>query len=103
MILTGSGQNIYPEEIEEMINQIPGVVESLVVGRNHAIIALIVVDTEVAKREKLSLEALQETINENVIALNKNLPPYSQIGRCEFRTEPFEKTPKLSIKRFMYN
>ncbi len=103
MILTGSGQNIYPEEIEEMINLIPGVVESLVVGRNHAIIALIVVDTEVAKREKLSLEALQKTINENVVALNKNLPPYSQIGRCEFRTEPFEKTPKLSIKRFMYN
>ena len=102
MILTGSGQNIYPEDIEELINQIPYIVESLVVGRNHAIIALVVIDEDGAKKDGLSADAVRAVVNENVLALNKKLPPYSQIGRCEFRTEPFEKTPKLSIKRFMY-
>ena len=103
MILTASGQNIYPEEIEDMINRLPYVVESLVVGRNHALIALVVADYDAAKNVGLSAEEVQEVIDKNVLSLNAKLPSYSKIGRCEVRRDPFEKTPKLSIKRFMYN
>lgn len=103
MILTGSGQNIYPEEIEDIINQIPYITESLIVGRNHALVALVVADCDAMKAAGIEGDAVQKYIDENVLALNAKLPPYSQIGRCELRKEPFEKTPKLSIKRFMYN
>ena len=103
MILTGSGQNIYPEEIEDLINQIPYITESLIVGRNHALVALVVADCDAMKAAGIDGDAVQKYIDENVLALNAKLPPYSQIGRCELRKEPFEKTPKLSIKRFMYN
>lgn len=103
MILTGSGQNIYPEEIEDLINRIPYVAESLVVGRNHAIVALVVVDQDMAKNSGISGEQATVLVEKEVFALNAKLPAYSQIARCEFRNEPFEKTPKQSIKRFMYN
>lgn len=103
MILTASGQNVYPEEIEDMINQLPYVVESVVVGRKHALVALIVVDYDALKANGLSGEDVQKCIDDSIFALNSKLPSYSQIGRCELRHEPFEKTPKLSIKRFMYN
>ena len=103
MILTASGQNIYPEEIEDMINRLPYVVESLVVGRNHALVALVVADYESAKAAGLSVEEVQAIVDKSVLELNVKLPSYSQIGRCEVRRDPFEKTPKLSIKRFMYN
>ena len=103
MILTASGQNIYPEEIEDMINRIKYVSESIVVGRNHAIIAIIVADNETAKADGMSNVQVMDAIEKSVLALNAKLPAYSQIARCEFRNEPFEKTPKQSIKRFMYN
>ena len=103
MILTGSGQNIYPEEIEDLMNRIPYVAESLVIGRNHAIIALIVIDNESVKVNGLNCEQAFDSVEKAVFALNSKLPAYSQIARCEFRNEPFEKTPKQSIKRFMYN
>ena len=103
MILTGSGQNVYPEEIEDMINQLPYVLESLVVGRKHSIIALVVLNQDVVKAAGISAAEAQETVEKSVLALNDKLPAYSQLSRCELRTEPFEKTPKLSIKRFMYN
>ena len=98
MILTGSGQNIYPEEIEELINSLPMVVESLVVSRKFAIVALVVLDKEAAGSEEKRAE-----VERQVFALNAKLPAYSQISLCEMRVEPFEKTPKQSIKRFMYN
>ena len=103
MILTGSGQNIYPEEIEDLILQLPYITETLVVGRNHALVALIVADYDAMKAAGIAKENAQELIESNVFALNAKLPVYSQISRCELRDEPFEKTPKLSIKRFMYN
>ena len=103
MILTGSGQNIYPEEIEDMIVQLPYITETLVVGRNHALVALIVVDNDALKAAGTEVDKVQEVIENSVFALNAKLPSYSQIARCELRREPFEKTPKLSIKRFMYN
>ena len=103
MILTASGQNVYPEEIEEMLNSLPYVVESVLVGRNHALVAILVVDYDAMAADGIASEKVQEVIDGNVFALNAKLPSYSQIGRCELRSEPFEKTPKLSIKRFMYN
>ena len=103
MILTGSGQNVYPEEIEDMINQLPYVLESLVVGRKHSIIALVVLNQDAVKAAGISAAEAQEIVEKSVLALNDKLPAYSQLSRCELRTEPFEKTPKLSIKRFMYN
>lgn len=103
MILTASGQNVYPEEIEEMLNSLPYIVESVLVGRNHALVAILVVDYDAMAADGIASEKIQEVIDGNVFALNAKLPSYSQIGRCELRSEPFEKTPKLSIKRFMYN
>lgn len=102
MILTANGQNIYPEEIEELINATPMVSESLVVGRKHGLVALVVVDKEAAIKEGVNTEDMQRMIEENVLALNNQLPIYSKITKCELRDIPFEKTPKLSIKRFMY-
>ena len=102
MILTGSGQNIYPEEIEDKINNLPYVVESLVVGRKNALVALVVADYDTAKKDGIDAEALDKLVNDNVLALNSELAAYSKIGYTEVRNEPFEKTPKQSIKRFMY-
>ena len=103
MILTGSGQNIYPEEIEDKINNLPYVIESLVVGRKNAIVALVVADFDGAKKAGISEEELQKMVDENVLALNAELAAYSKIGYTEIRRETFEKTPKQSIKRFMYS
>ena len=103
MILTANGQNVYPEEIEDLVNQLPYVLESLIVGRNHALVALVVVDQDALKAAGIAGDKAKEVIEANVFALKAQLPAYSQIARCELRTEPFEKTPKLSIKRFMYN
>ena len=103
MILTANGQNVYPEEIEDLVNQLPYVLESLIVGRNHALVALVVVDQDALKAAGIAGGKAKEVIEANVFALNAQLPAYSQIARCELRTEPFEKTPKLSIKRFMYS
>lgn len=103
MILTGSGQNIYPEEIEDKINNLPYVIESLVVGRKNAIVALVVPDYDLAKKDGISEEELNKLVDANVLALNNELATYSKIGYTEIRKEPFEKTPKQSIRRFMYN
>ena len=103
MILTASGQNIYPEEIEDKINNLPYVVESLVVGRKNAIVALVVADYEAGKKAGLDEKALEKLIDENVLALNPELAAYSKIGYTEIRRDAFEKTPKQSIKRFMYS
>ena len=103
MILSASGQNIYPEEIEDQINNLPYIIESLVVARKNALVALIVADYDSAKKDGLSNEELEALINQNVKGLNKTLPAYSQISICELRVEPFEKTPKQSIRRFMYS
>ena len=103
MILTGSGQNIYPEEIEDKINNLPYVIESLVVGRKNALVALVVADYEAAKKDGLSSEQLEQLVDKNVLALNADLAAYSKIGYTEIRRDQFEKTPKQSIRRFMYS
>jgi long-chain acyl-CoA synthetase len=103
MILTASGQNIYPEEIEDKINNLPYVVESLVVGRKNALVALVVADYDAGKKAGLDEKALEKLIDENVLALNAELAAYSKIGYTEIRRDAFEKTPKQSIRRFMYS
>ena len=103
MILTGSGQNIYPEEIEDKINNLPYVIESLVVGRKNAIVALVVPDYDAGKKDGLSEEELNKLVDANILALNSDLAAYSKIGYTEMRRDPFEKTPKQSIRRFMYS
>lgn len=103
MILSASGQNIYPEEIEDKINNLPYITESLVVGRKNALVALVVADYEAGKKDELDEAAVDKAISENVQGLNKELPAYSQIASTEIRVEPFEKTPKQSIRRFMYS
>ena len=103
MILTANGQNIYPEEIEDKINNLPYVMESLVVGRKNAIVALVVADYEAGKKDGIDALALEKLINHNVLALNPELAAYSKISSTEIRTEAFEKTPKQSIKRYLYS
>lgn len=100
MILGASGQNIYPEEIEDKLNTQEGVGESIVVEREGRLVALIFPDEQAVKH--LSLEALQQLMRENIKKLNKLIPGYSQVSDVEIKQEPFEKTPKKSIKRFLY-
>ncbi len=103
MILTASGQNIYPEEIEDKINNLPYVVESLVVGRKNAIVALVVPDYDAGKKDGHTEEEVNKIVDASVLALNNELAAYSKIGYTEIRRDPFEKTPKQSIRRFMYS
>lgn len=103
MILSASGQNIYPEEIEDkMNNHLPYVVESLAVGRKNAIIGLIVPNWDAVKADGLSREDLEKLLREEIKKINVDLPAYSRVNDIELRPDPFEKTPKQSIKRFMY-
>lgn len=102
MILTANGQNIYPEEIEELVNQLPMVQESIIVGRKHGLVALVVPNSDAVAEAGLTNEEAAKQIEQNVSALNAELPVYSKISACEIMKEAFEKTPKLSIKRFMY-
>lgn len=101
MILGSSGQNIYPEEIEQLINGLPYVLESLLVERDGKLYALIFPDHDAFKKDNLK-EGIESTLNNTVKQLNLRLPKYSQINGVEIRKEEFEKTPKRSIKRFLY-
>lgn len=103
MILGSSGQNIYPEEIEAKLNRMPYVAESLIVGRDNRLVALIVVDSEAAEKNGLSPEGVDEAMKSNIDELNKEMPVYSKISGYEILDQPFEKTPKHSIKRFLYS
>ena len=100
MILGASGQNIYPEEIEDKLNNMEAVGESIVVEREGKLIALIFPDEQASR--SFSLEELQRIMRENLQKLNKLIPGYSQVSNIELKDEPFEKTPKKSIKRFLY-
>ena len=99
MILGPSGQNIYPEELEDKLNSMPGVVESIIVDRDHKLVALVYPDPSA---EMMSAKTLSQLMEENRLAVNKNLPQYSQISSVELVAQEFEKTPKRSIKRYLY-
>ena len=103
LLLGPSGQNIYPEEIEDQLNNLPYVAESIVIQQeDHKLMALIYPDFEVAYAQGLKDEEIEKVMEENRIALNQDLPAYSQIARIKIYPEEFEKTPKKSIKRFLY-
>lgn len=102
MILGPSGQNIYPEEIEMQLNAMPYVSESLIVERDGKLVALVYPDIENAKRQHLSDKEVSDIMHQNIASLNPTLPSYSQIADCKIMTEEFEKTPKRSIKRYLY-
>lgn len=102
MILGPSGQNIYPEEIEQKLNNMPYVAESLVVDSDGQLAALIYPDLELATKQSIHTDALSKIMDNNIAALNKDLPAYSQIRNVKLYNEEFEKTPKRSIKRYLY-
>ncbi|MBQ9399235.1 MAG: AMP-binding protein [Bacteroidales bacterium] len=102
MILTGNGQNVYPEELEAIINNQPFVSESVVVDRAGKIVALVYLDKDAIKNAKLDAEAEADIPEKIRTGANRHLPSYSKIVKVELVTVPFEKTPKMSIKRFLY-
>ncbi|MDR0694986.1 MAG: AMP-binding protein [Prevotellaceae bacterium] len=102
MLLGASGQNIYPEEIEDIINNKPYIVESLVIEQDGKLTALIYPDYTAAEMNGISEQRLEQIIEETRLQLNEELPKYSQIARVKIYPEEFEKTPKKSIKRFLY-
>ena len=99
MILSANGQNIYPEEIEAVVNNQPYVIESVVVDRGARLVALVYTDSEKMKAEAVDVEAFKKDLMAEV---NKSMPAYSKVNLVEIMDQPFEKTPKMSIKRFMY-
>ena len=102
MILGPSGQNIYPEEIEQKLNNLPYVLESLVIEDNGTLVGLVVPDKELLDSQHIDAKQLEGIMAENLTALNKELPSYSKVSNFEMQDEEFEKTPKRSIKRFLY-
>ena len=102
MILAENGQNVYPEEIEVILNELPYVAESIVLQREHRIVALIVPKMDELDKAGLGADGLDAIMRQNLVALNNKLPGYSAVNDFELRFEPFVKTPKGSIRRFMY-
>lgn len=103
LLLGPSGQNIYPEEIEEKLNNLPYVAESIVIQQNdNKLAALIYPDFDEAYAQGMSNKDIEVAMEENRVTLNSELPAYSQISRIKIYPEELEKTPKKSIKRFLY-
>ena len=102
MILGPSGQNIYPEELEDKLNSMPCVAESIVLDRDHKLVALVYPDTSADGKKLLGTKSLTQMMEENRNAVNKDLPQYSQISAIELVASEFDKTPKRSIKRYLY-
>ena len=103
MILGSSGQNIYPEEIEARLNNLSYIQESLVVEKNNKLIALIYPDQELINKNKISDTELKEILEQHRKAFNHELPVYMNLIEIRIHNEEFEKTPKKSIKRFLYS
>lgn len=102
MLLTSSGQNIYPEEIESKLNNMPYVAESLIVLQHDKLVALIYPDFDDTFAHGLQQNDIQKAMEVNRVELNQQLPNYCQISKIKIHFEEFEKTAKKSIKRFMY-
>lgn len=102
MLLTSSGQNIYPEEIESKLNNMPYVSESLIVLQKDKLVALIYPDFDDAFAHGLQQSDIEKEMENNRLDLNQQLPAYSQVTKVKIHFEEFEKTAKKSIKRFMY-
>ena len=102
MLLGANGQNIYPEEIEDKLNSMTMVLESIVVQRDTKLVALVHPDMEEAKNMGFSMEDLKNIMDQNLNGLNEMIPAYEKISEIEIHEEEFEKTPKRSIKRYLY-
>ncbi len=102
MILGANGQNIYPEELEAVINNVTYVVESLVIEDKGGLTALIYPDYHQGELDGLDAGALEKRLTDSLPEINRVLPAYAQIRRIEFMPEDFERTPKRSIKRYLY-
>ena len=102
MLLGSSGQNIYPEEIEDKLNNMPYVAESIIVQQNEKLVGLVYPDFDDAFAHGLTTADIERVMEENRATLNTMLPAYSQIFKMKIYPEEFEKTPKRSIKRFLY-
>jgi long-chain acyl-CoA synthetase len=102
MLLGPNGQNIYPEEIEDKLNSMAMVVESIVVQRDTKLVALVHPDLEEAKNMSFTSDDLKNIMEQNRTALNQTIPAYEKITEIEIHEEEFEKTPKKSIKRYLY-
>ena len=102
MILSSNGQNIYPEEIEDKLNNMPYISESIVIEKEGKLVALIYPDFDLVNEEKITDEKLDELMTANLKEINQPLPAYSQLNTYKLYNEEFEKTPKRSIKRFLY-
>jgi long-chain acyl-CoA synthetase len=103
MILGANGQNIYPEEIESKLNNLPFVMESLVVEKNRRLIAFVYPDYEAAGQAGISQEELPARMVQNKETLNKMIASYEKIAEIRIYPNEFEKTPKKSIKRYLYD
>ena len=103
MILTSSGQNVYPEEIESQLNNLPCVEESLILEKDGRLLALVYPDLESVDRACLRGKQVEELMEENRQSLNQRLPGYAQIAKLKVLYEEFEKTPTKKIKRRLYN
>ena len=99
MLLSSNGQNIYPEEIECVINNLDYVTESLVVSRDSKLVALVQLDENRIKNEGVNQDLIANGIK---LEVNSKVPGYSKLFKVEILSEPFQKTPKLTIKRFLY-
>ena len=102
MLLGPSGQNIYPEEIEDKLNSMTMVVESVIVQRDNKLVALVYPDQDEAKNLGFTDDDLKNIMEQNRNGLNQMLPAYEKISEIEIRENEFEKTPKRSIKRYLY-
>lgn len=103
MILGASGQNIYPEEIEAKLNNLPFIMESLVVEKNGKLVALVYPDYDTVDSTGVSHEDLPLVMEENRVALNKMVAPFETVAEIQLYPTEFEKTPKKSIKRYLYS
>jgi long-chain acyl-CoA synthetase len=103
MILGPNGKNIYPDEIESRINNRHAVAESLIVNRDDRLVALIYPDPDIVEKEKLTREDLEKLFEHHRKAVNHQLPHFISIAQVEIQEKEFTKTPKRSIKRFLYS
>ena len=102
MLLGANGQNIYPEEIEDKLNTMAMVSESIVIQRGDKLVALVHPDMDEANNMSFTEEDLKNIMEQNRQELNNQLPVYSRISAIELHEEEFAKTPKKSIKRYLY-
>lgn len=102
MLLGASGQNIYPEEIEDKLNTLPYVNESIIIQKGDKLYALVYPDFDEAKRDGLDDSGLRMAMEQNRKDLNEMVAAYERIAGVKIYHEEFEKTPKRSIKRFLY-